>query len=236
MPNWSAARSVARTTRARSRPSRRPSSARSRPRATCSKERSGDHAEDHVHVRARTVRGACTGRATTIVNALVHRAARGEERAWTLLVGRFDATVRSLARRYGLNDADRDEVAQRTWLALFRHIERLTTHPALAGWLITTARNECLRVIAVAQAGGSRRRADRRARARPAPHRRRAARGRAARGAAARGRRRTRARAKAHALAAAGTAAELRRDQRQARHPEGQHRPDPRSVSGSLAR
>ena len=82
------------------------------------------------------------------VNALVHRAARGEERAWTLLVGRFDATVRSLARRYGLNDADRDEVAQRTWLALFRHIERLTTHPALAGWLITTARNECLRVIA----------------------------------------------------------------------------------------
>ena len=82
------------------------------------------------------------------VNELVHRAARGEERAWTLLVGRFDATVRSLARRYGLNDADRDEVAQRTWLALFRHIERLTTHPALAGWLITTARNECLRVIA----------------------------------------------------------------------------------------
>jgi len=82
------------------------------------------------------------------VGALVHRAARGEERAWTLLVGRFDATVRSLARRYGLNDADRDEVAQRTWLALFRHIERLTTHPALAGWLITTARNECLRVIA----------------------------------------------------------------------------------------
>ena len=78
----------------------------------------------------------------------MHRAARGEERAWTLLVGRFDATVRSLARRYGLNDADRDEVAQRTWLALFRHIERLTTHPALAGWLITTARNECLRVIA----------------------------------------------------------------------------------------
>jgi RNA polymerase sigma factor (sigma-70 family) len=82
------------------------------------------------------------------VDALVHRAARGEERAWALLVGRFDATVRSLARRYGLNDADRDEVAQRTWLALFRHIERLTTHPALAGWLITTARNECLRVIA----------------------------------------------------------------------------------------
>jgi RNA polymerase sigma factor (sigma-70 family) len=82
------------------------------------------------------------------VNALVHRAAAGEQRAWTLLVGRFDATVRGLARRYGLSDADRDEVAQRTWLALYRHIDRLKEHPAVAGWLITTAKNECLRVIA----------------------------------------------------------------------------------------
>ena len=81
------------------------------------------------------------------LTALVHRAAAGDERAWTLLVGRFDATVRGLARRYGLCDADRDEVAQRTWMALLRHIDRLGTHPALAGWLVTTARHECLRVL-----------------------------------------------------------------------------------------
>ena len=82
------------------------------------------------------------------LDALVHRAASGEERAWTLLVGRFDKTIRSLTRRYGLSKPDSDEVAQRTWLALYRHIERLRTHPAIVGWLTTTARNECLRVLA----------------------------------------------------------------------------------------
>jgi RNA polymerase sigma factor (sigma-70 family) len=80
-------------------------------------------------------------------NALVHRAATGDQRAWSLLIGRFDATVRTLARRHGLSDSDRDEVAQRTWLALVRHIDRLGDHPALAGWLVTTARHECLKII-----------------------------------------------------------------------------------------
>jgi RNA polymerase sigma factor (sigma-70 family) len=82
------------------------------------------------------------------LDALVHRAAGGEEHAWTLLVARFDRTVRSLARRYGLSTPDSDEVAQRTWLALYRHIDRLCTHPAVAGWLTTTARHECLRILA----------------------------------------------------------------------------------------
>jgi RNA polymerase sigma factor (sigma-70 family) len=82
------------------------------------------------------------------LRTLVHRAAAGDERAWTLLVGRFDATIRQVARRHGLTESDRDEVAQRTWCALLRHIDRVHTHPALAGWLITTARRECLRVLA----------------------------------------------------------------------------------------
>lgn len=82
------------------------------------------------------------------LDALLHRAASGEERAWTLLVGRFDKTIRSLTRRYGLSKPDSDEVAQRTWLALYRHIDRLRGHPAITGWLTTTARHECLRVLA----------------------------------------------------------------------------------------
>jgi RNA polymerase sigma factor (sigma-70 family) len=82
------------------------------------------------------------------VGTLVHRAAGGDQHAWRLLIGRFDATIRSVARRHGLNDADRDEVAQRTWLALSRHIGSLRSHPAIAGWLLTTARHESLRVLA----------------------------------------------------------------------------------------
>lgn len=54
----------------------------------------------------------------------------------------------NVARRHGLIPADRDEVAQRTWLILMRHIERLRTHPAVVGWVLTTARRECLKVLA----------------------------------------------------------------------------------------
>lgn len=80
--------------------------------------------------------------------ALVERAAAGDERAWQLLINRFDATIRALARRHGLNTYDCDEVAQRTWLALHRHVGTLGTHPAIGGWLLLTARRECLRVLA----------------------------------------------------------------------------------------
>lgn len=85
------------------------------------------------------------------LDALVHRAASGEQRAWSLLVRRFDATIRSVARRHGLAEADRDEVAQRTWLALYRHIGRLRSHPAVGGWLVTTARRESLKILAAAK-------------------------------------------------------------------------------------
>ena len=82
------------------------------------------------------------------LNALAHRAASGDERAWQLLIGRLDATLKAVTRRFALSPADRDDVAQRTWLALLRHVGRLTDHPAIAGWLATTARHECLRVLA----------------------------------------------------------------------------------------
>jgi RNA polymerase sigma factor (sigma-70 family) len=85
------------------------------------------------------------------VGALVRHAAGGDERAWTLLVRRFEATIHALARRHGLSPADREEVAQRTWLALFRYIDRLGDHPAIAGWILTTARHECLRILRVAR-------------------------------------------------------------------------------------
>jgi RNA polymerase sigma factor (sigma-70 family) len=78
---------------------------------------------------------------------LVAAAARGDQRAWTVLVGRYGATIRSVARRHRLAPADQDEVAQRTWLRLVEHIATVREPAALGGWLATTARHECLRVI-----------------------------------------------------------------------------------------
>jgi RNA polymerase sigma factor (sigma-70 family) len=78
---------------------------------------------------------------------LLERAAQGDQRAWSALVARFDRAIHAVARRHGLCVADQDEVAQRTWLAFVRHIGRLRDHPAVAGWLITTARRECVRLL-----------------------------------------------------------------------------------------
>jgi RNA polymerase sigma factor (sigma-70 family) len=78
---------------------------------------------------------------------LVDDAAAGDQRAWSALFARFNPLIRSIARRHRLSAADQDDVAQRTWLALFRHVRRLSTPEAVPAWLATTARNECLATL-----------------------------------------------------------------------------------------
>ncbi|HWT25180.1 MAG TPA: sigma-70 family RNA polymerase sigma factor, partial [Solirubrobacteraceae bacterium] len=81
------------------------------------------------------------------VTALVHAAAAGDERAWSHLVVHFSAPIRAVARRHRLSDADQEDVVQRTWLRLVERIGTLREPAALAGWLVTTARREALRVV-----------------------------------------------------------------------------------------
>ena len=69
------------------------------------------------------------------VAALVPAAARGEQRAGSLLVGRFNPTIRALARR----EADQEEVAQRTWLRLLEHIESVGEFAERGGGLPSRA-------------------------------------------------------------------------------------------------
>ena len=46
-----------------------------------------------------------------------------------------------------LSEADGDDVSQTVWLRLVEHLGDLREPAALPGWILTTARNECLRVI-----------------------------------------------------------------------------------------
>jgi RNA polymerase sigma factor (sigma-70 family) len=78
---------------------------------------------------------------------LVGLAAAGDRTAWVPLVRRFSRLVWSVARSYGLNDADAEDVFQTTWLRLSEHIGRIEDPDRVAGWLATTARREALRVI-----------------------------------------------------------------------------------------
>ena len=77
----------------------------------------------------------------------MRRAAAGDERAWTALVGRFEKLVWAVARGYRLSAEDAAEVAQTTWLRLAEHIGRLQDPARVGGWLATTARREALRTL-----------------------------------------------------------------------------------------
>jgi RNA polymerase sigma factor (sigma-70 family) len=81
------------------------------------------------------------------VGELVARAAAGDRAAWESLVQRYERLVWGVTRSHRLNDADAADVCQTTWMRLLEHLDDLRNPDALSGWLATTARHECLRVL-----------------------------------------------------------------------------------------
>src|SRR4051812_47004041 len=81
------------------------------------------------------------------LHALPGRAAAGADDAWAIIVRRFSRRLASLSRSYRLPPEDVDEVVQRTFISLYRHIDSLRDPAALPGWLETTARHEALRLL-----------------------------------------------------------------------------------------
>jgi RNA polymerase sigma factor (sigma-70 family) len=79
--------------------------------------------------------------------AVVDAARAGDDAAWRALVGRFERRLREVVRSYRLSAADVDDVLQTTWLRLFTHIAQIREPAAIGGWLATTARRECLRLL-----------------------------------------------------------------------------------------
>jgi RNA polymerase sigma factor (sigma-70 family) len=85
--------------------------------------------------------------AQTPVRRLVGEAKQGDHRAWDALVARYGGLVWAVARAHRLSDADAADASQATWLKLFEHIGSVKDGAALGGWLATTARRECLRIM-----------------------------------------------------------------------------------------
>jgi RNA polymerase sigma factor (sigma-70 family) len=83
----------------------------------------------------------------TPLATLLQGAAEGDQRAWDQLVDRYAGLVVAVARRYRLSEADLGDVSQTVWLRLVEHLGSLREPDALPGWLVTTTRNECLRVL-----------------------------------------------------------------------------------------
>lgn len=78
---------------------------------------------------------------------LIGSARAGDNRAWERLHARFTPMLRGIAYSYRLSASDVDDAVQTTWLRLLSHIGRLREPAALAGWLATTVRRECLRLL-----------------------------------------------------------------------------------------
>lgn len=90
------------------------------------------------------------------VTGLVTRARDGDQQAWNAMVERYAPLLWSICRQYRLDGADAEDVGQNVWLRLVDQLDKLRDPAALPGWLVTTTRRECGRVLRT----GHRRHAD----------------------------------------------------------------------------
>jgi RNA polymerase sigma factor (sigma-70 family) len=81
------------------------------------------------------------------VPELVTAARDGDQNAWNALVDRFLPLVTGVIARHRLFGADADDINQTVWLKLVAHLDRLREPEALAGWIATTTRHECLALL-----------------------------------------------------------------------------------------
>jgi len=88
-----------------------------------------------------------SGRDDPVVTGLVTRARNGERQAWDALVERYAPLIWSICRRYRLEAADAEDAAQTVWLKLVNQLDKIRDPAALPGWLATTTRRECSRIL-----------------------------------------------------------------------------------------
>jgi len=93
--------------------------------------------------KTRPQRGSLAGRTEA---ALVQACLDGQDAAWREVVDRYGRLVYSIPKRYGLSDADADDVFQTVFAILFRKLDQLREASRLTAWLVRTTHRECYRV------------------------------------------------------------------------------------------
>jgi RNA polymerase sigma factor (sigma-70 family) len=78
---------------------------------------------------------------------LVQACRSGDERAWAELVRICTPLVHAVARSFGLRTADREDVAQMTWVRVWQNLGSLREDTKISTWIATTARRESMRLM-----------------------------------------------------------------------------------------
>ena len=86
----------------------------------------------------------------SVVIDLVAYARGGDIQAWDALVERYAPLIWSICRKYRLGRADADDVRQSVWLRLVDQLDKIREPAALPGWIATTTRRECGRLVRAA--------------------------------------------------------------------------------------
>jgi RNA polymerase sigma factor (sigma-70 family) len=93
-----------------------------------------------------TSNDACTITTSNIAD-LLPRVADGDPKAWEEILHRYNPLVSATARSFRLQEADTLDAIQTTWLRLAQNVRRIQHPDRLGGWLVTTARRECLHIL-----------------------------------------------------------------------------------------
>jgi RNA polymerase sigma factor (sigma-70 family) len=97
-------------------------------------------------VTAATRNCRCTDTPDDVADLLT-RAVGGDRLAWDDIVRRYAPVVSATVRSFALQDADALDAMQMTWLRLAENAHQVQSPERLPGWLATTARRECLRIL-----------------------------------------------------------------------------------------
>ena len=85
--------------------------------------------------------------ATSSVADLLSGVGDGDPAAWDEVYRRYGKLVSTTVRSFRLQEADTLDAVQMTWLRLAENAHRVRFPERLGGWLVTTARRECLHIL-----------------------------------------------------------------------------------------
>jgi RNA polymerase sigma factor (sigma-70 family) len=77
----------------------------------------------------------------------LQRVRGGDPSAWEEILRRYGKLVYATVRSFRLQEADALDAVQTTWLRLAENADQIQSPERLGGWLTTTARRECVRIL-----------------------------------------------------------------------------------------